>query len=45
MKVIDTSENMMNQEPQDFLEEQLIEVMTMQMHMIQFGSISNSLQT
>jgi glycerol-3-phosphate responsive antiterminator len=44
MKVIYTRENMMNQEFQQCSESQLIEVMILKMHMIQFGSIVKSIQ-
>jgi DNA-directed RNA polymerase beta' subunit len=44
MKVIDTLKNMMSQEVQHGLESQLIEVMNLKMHMIQFGVIVNLIQ-
>jgi hypothetical protein len=44
MKVIDNDKNMMIQEFQHFLEFQLIEVMKLKMHLIQFESIVNLTQ-
>jgi hypothetical protein len=41
MKVIHKMKNMMNQEFQYCSESQLIEVMTLKMHTIQFGFIVN----
>jgi hypothetical protein len=45
MKVIYTRENMMSQEFQHCSESQLIEVMNMKMHEIQFAFIVNLTQT
>jgi hypothetical protein len=44
MKVIHASQNMMNQEFQHCLESQLIEVMNMKMHRIQFVLMVNLIQ-
>jgi DNA-directed RNA polymerase beta' subunit len=45
MKVIDNIQNMMSKEVQHCMESQLIEVMKMKMHTIQFAVIVNLIQT
>jgi hypothetical protein len=44
MKVIDTRENMMNQEFQHYSESRLIEAMILKIHQIQFGVIAKLIQ-